>query len=193
MSNVLNPILELLDPRALAGKIDRPHDDALYSYRGPQGIPSSFQEFRDWLRQYYEYHYDTAIGAGYRPPEEVSAGSAMQAVESAFGNRGGIEGAFQTAVIGMEQGLHSSFVAIATFLRETHRKWYMRWVIDTYIDPLDFDKKVALVRSLQKTYPVPDGYAGKRPEELTSNHYALVMDLVQRMKSYIPAYYVSKS
>ncbi len=49
------------------------------------------------------------------------------------------------------------------------------------------------MRSLQKTYPVPEGYAWKRPEELASNHYALVMDLVQRPKSYIPTYYVPKS
>ena len=117
-------------------------------------------------------------------------GSAVDAVESAFGNRGGVEGAFYNAVVGSDFGLHASHQAIASFLKETHRKYYVRWVIDTYIDPLNFDQKVAVVRSLLKRSPSPgDSFAPKKPEELAVDYKALIVELVKRLRTFVPTYY----
>jgi len=190
MSTVLDAIEEALGPIAMAERIDRPHDDALFSYRRADAIPKDFGEYREMLREYYEYHYKATIGKNYDAPMEISMGSAVDAVESAFGNRGGVEGAFNNAVMGSDFGLHGSHQAIAQFLKETHRKYYVRWVIDSYVDPLSFDQKVALVRSLLKRYPSPgDGFMQKRPEELAADYKALIVELMKRLKTYVPTYY----
>ncbi|MHC4503439.1 MAG: hypothetical protein ACYTFI_09050 [Planctomycetota bacterium] len=190
MPKALDAIMAVLDPRAMAEKIDRPHDDALFAYRGPAGVPKDFGEFRERLRNYYEYHYKATIGKNYDAPVEITMGAAVDAVESTFGNRGGVEGAFANAVIGTDHGMHGSREAIAHFLKETHRKYYVRWVIDTYIDPLDFDQKVAVVRSLLKRYASPgDTFVQKKPEELAVDYKALIVELVKRLKTFVPTYY----
>ncbi len=104
-----------------------------------------------------------------------------------------IEGAYDIARIGDSGGIYASYEAIAHYLREYHRKAYIRCVIDKHINPLDFSQKVALVRSLQKRFPAPGGtYVQKKPEELASNHYALIIDLARRLRNYAPTYYSVK-
>ncbi len=66
----------------------------------------------------------------------------------------------------------------------------MRWVIDTQINPLRFEEKVAVVRSLLKGFPSPgEGYVQRRPEELASDYYELLVELMKRLTSYVPTYF----
>ncbi len=195
MSNVVEAILKAVDPRVMGEAVDRPHDDALFSYRGGSAVPRSFPEFQEMLRGYYEYHCAVAYGKGtpFPFPEEISFEQALAHVESVYGNQGGIEGAYENARSGANRGIYGAYAAISDRLRELHRRAYVKYVVDKLVNPVDFGQKVALVRAIRKTYRLPiEGYDQKSPEELASNHYAVVMDLMQQQQRNVPTYARSK-
>ena len=177
----LNAIMKLLDPRVIAEKIDSPHSFARHSYPFDGSMPTSFQDFQKRLQSYYKHHC-AAIGIG-KFPDEISNHNAMKIVENAFSDRGGIRYAYQNTVTGMDNGMAALHDAIANVLQEQHRTSYIRFVIDTHIDPLDFDQKVAVVRELLETYYIPwSVYDRVSPEELATNHYAILFSLVQHLE-----------
>ena len=195
MSDVVKAILEAVDPRVMGDAVDRPHDDALFSYRGSTSVPGSFPAFQQMLRGYYEYHCAVAYGKGtpFPFPEEISFEQALAHVESVYGNQGGIEGAYENARSGQNRGIYGAYAAIADRLKELHRRAYVRYVVDKLVNPVDFKQKVALVKAIRKTYRLPvDGYQKKPAEELASNHYAIVMDLMKQLQHSVPAYAQSK-
>jgi hypothetical protein len=180
MASKLKTIMKLLDPIVIAKKIDFLHERARLSYRIDDSPPQSFLDFRKGLQAYYAHHC-AAIGMG-EMPDEISGRIVINMVESAFSDQGGIRGAFEIARIGIGGGMYSLLDAIADTLREQHRRDYIRYVIDTNIDPLDFDQKVAVVRELQEYFNCGNGYPKTSPEELAANHYALFFSLVQHLK-----------
>jgi hypothetical protein len=186
MSGMLETILELLDPRIVAESINIPHAYARNSYP-PQPQPQSFYEFRDMLQAYYRHHCITTK-QGYPELKEMSTGKALDIVKAAFGNQGGIDGAYKIAHGGIGDGIYTSFDAIAKHLKNDHLNKYIQHIIDNYINPVSFEQRVALVRSIMKEFPAPGEYDKKTPEELANNYYALVTGLVQRMMSEIPLY-----
>jgi len=193
MGDVLNTILKLLDLRVMAEEVDRPHDNAFYSYRLKRTVPRSYSEFQEIIQAYWEYHYAATMSKGGRLREEISFGRAAEIVERAFGNQGGLVGAYENALVGTNRGMYASLEAIANALKEAHRRDYVRWVIDAYISPLDFAQRVAVVRALQKQCPgLGKSYVPKSPEELAASYYELIVEFVQKSRGYVPTYYTVK-
>jgi len=109
----------------------------------------------------------------------VNLGSkALDIVNEAFSRNGGEKAAYIEASTGTRGGLRYVFDMIAEHLKRDERDKYVRMVLKTTIDPLDFESKTAVVRTLLSRIQtaLPESFDETEPERLATHLDILVQD-----------------
>jgi hypothetical protein len=186
MDNAFDRMMPHLDPRTIALVVDIPHEQARNSY-GIVEEPRSMHDFQSKITDFY-VHICESTGMGARSKEHAFA-EATQIVENAFGNNGGLEGAYEIARVGSSRGIYQSFEAIANYLREEARRHYIRYIIDTHIAADSFDEKVKVIREILDTYKTYGNTFGVvRPESLAHDYYGFIANVIQNQIKNVPIY-----
>jgi len=171
----LAQILDMMDDEAIAEAVDIPNDEARQSYPLERNTVDSYQEFHEEITMYYQHHILHAIGNPVMPVF-LASGLARDIVDIAFQRQGGLEAAYRNARTGRFGGLAGSFDAICQTLKQEHEEKYMEHIFNTFIDPLNYEDHVELMRQYLERFGnfLPDEESRRTPEDLARNAKELI-------------------
>ncbi|MBK7090663.1 MAG: hypothetical protein IPH59_02905 [bacterium] len=100
----------------------------------------------------------------------------MELLRRAFSNSGEEKGAYVEAVDGTRGGLRLIYDEMTRHLKEEERRKYVRMVLKTAIDPLDFTTKTNLIKSLieQLGPTLPPEIHNQPPERYAADYEPII-------------------
>jgi hypothetical protein len=143
----INSLLAHLDERAIAQRIGIRHDEARLNYHLRSNTVTDFEQFRDNITDYYNYHYTSCIsnGGGLSPSEAY--GRAKELLEREYRKRrGDIVSAFNNAHDGTNGGMRVVLDTIAEALKAEAVERYITDAFDRHITPNSWEQKVDMIR-----------------------------------------------
>ena len=171
MAKSIRELFRLLHINVITEKVDRPHSMIRENWRTPTYVPEDYNEAVDILTHYYQYHHQAWMG-GPVMPADMAFGHVREALEKA---QGGYVQAMKQALAGREGGLVARVDAIAEEIKQDATEKYVIWVLSTFVAPMDFDSKVALMSEYLNEYAhVLPGEKLMSPYELAANFDAFV-------------------
>jgi len=194
----LNQLFELLDEEVIARTVSINHDRAREQYPLGDMVINSFQDFEEEITLYYQYHFAQTIGGnGAIMADEAAAWYARSIVEGYFRRRGEglnpLETGYRTAVTGTNGGIRFIINLIADSLKRSQEEQYIEHVINTNIDPTDYNGHINLMREYIQTYSqyISDDIRLKPPELLAVEYKQLIklhVEVINRMRNPIAVY-----
>lgn len=177
MSRNLNidTILDELDKETILKKIHNPHYEARGFYQMKKTTVSSYNEFLDEVQSYYKYHYKKVISPSL-PLEAMVFGEIKEILVRYYGS---IASAQRLAEKGDSGGLIDVFNKINEALIKKHEKMYVDYIIDTYIDPTDYE----LISDLMTQFM--SKYRDVFPEEMRNRN---LPHIVHNYRKYLEAH-----
>ena len=193
----LNELFELLDEQVIAQVVSIKHDRAREQYPLENITIDSFQDFENEIVLYYQYHFSETIGnSDIIMAPEAAYSYARQIIEGHFRRHGELnplEGAYRIARTGTNGGLRYIIDIIAGSLKRSQEMQYTEYIIDSYIDPVDYDAHIELMREYLQRYRdyIPADMRLKSPELLPVEYKQLIklhVDIVNRIRNTMARY-----
>ena len=193
----LNQTFELLGNEVIAQVVSVHHDRAREEY--PLEITvRSFEDLKEELILYYQWHFSRTIGNGAEIAPEAAWEYCRNIIESYFrrrrgGELNGLEAAYRMVRQGTDGGLRLLINLIADSLKRSQEEQYVEHVIDSNIDPMDFESHINLMREYIRRYSdyLPPDMRVKRPELLARDYKQLIKihcEVLNRIRSNIGVY-----
>lgn len=173
----LSMILKELDPENISYKVSRIHDAMRELYVVQRITVQNFEEFMEEITKFYQHQFSAVISGGHVDvPDWIASGFAREIVDKAFSRLGGLEGAYMIASKGIEGGLRTVIDSIYKAIKEQQEEQYINHVLITYVDPLDWDDRIELMRQYLNRFgrSLPEGARIKSPEELAANYEEII-------------------
>lgn len=188
----LTAILQHLEPVHLAEVVDLPQDAAREHYPLNKLRVQSYPEFRSEVGRFFIYQYQAVMASGVAMPGYMAEGFAFEILESAFGSVGGLPGAYHIASTGAafrdgRGGLAAICDVIYLALKKETRERYIDYVLRTFVNPLDWNDRVALMRAYLKRYGrYATSGSAKSAEELATRHEDIIRMHVEVLNAISP-------
>jgi len=158
-------IMQHLNPRVIIEKVETPHNEARGKYVLRSPVVRSYQEFEAVLVDYLNHHMKELYGSSL-PPALLLA-QARELLEQSEG----FENSAYIALSGANGGVGYVLNNLAEGYKHKHKKAYFEYIMDTYIDQLDFSQVVELCRELKdklsRFSPQPFNYIS--PEQMAAD------------------------
>ena len=141
-------ILTEIDADALTASVSSPIDNARAAYVMGSVVAKSNDEFNDLIASFYSHllrHTCSLSG----PIDSKAAGAeGFALVERTFLKRGGPQGALAEAQNATNGGLRFVFDMMTEQFKQEQQEKRVNFVLNSQLDPLDWDGKVALIKAL---------------------------------------------
>jgi hypothetical protein len=175
-STALDVILTEIDAGTLATKIGKPIDAARACYRMEAITVDSAEEFSDAITALFLHLLRHTRAVVSIVNEHAIAGGALALLGRAFARRGGENAARAEARDGFHGGLRLVLDLMTDQYKFEEQAKHVSQVFDQALDPLDWNAKVALVKTLlQRIGPLlPADLQAEPPERFAKNMQALV-------------------
>lgn len=134
-----------LDSRVLAGVSDI-HDRTLLSYRLESNRVEDFNTFTLLIGDYVNHHFQEAFESSF--PETHAQEMGKEILEGNRKTGGTLLSAYHNAQTGLNGGVRTVLEAIADYFKEEALRRFINGVIDTIVNPDDWNEKVELVTEL---------------------------------------------
>lgn len=147
---LLGYFLEALSAENIAREIYRPIDEARASYQMDSIQASDHKEFNESITAFYIHIYNHLekfkgfIAIGQAMP------GALDLLQNTFQNHGGINAAYSEGLNPVKGGLRYIFDLMTERLKLEAKEKHIRTVFKGTLDPLDFDKKIAIINAFMK-------------------------------------------
>lgn len=165
-------IMQHLHPKVIIEKCDLPHDTARGKYVLQSSIVRNHMEFENTIIDYVRFHMNELYG--FSPPPDQALFRARQFIDSSLG----FDNAVFIGLSGTEGGMPNILNQICEGFKKEAKSAYYTYIIDTYIDFLNFAEIVEVMREfkaglggyspLSTTYIEPEAMAGHYKEILWS-------------------------
>jgi hypothetical protein len=181
---LIDQMLELLNERKIAREVSWAHNDARGAYTLPRTIVDSFDEFCEIIGDYYAYHFARCLGPGSYLSKRVAVQEAREIIEREYRREGGIEAAFRDARDGDNRGLLRHLDLICDAMRNREVERYVRHVFDALVAPVDWDRKVQLIREYiaRCDASLAQDIDRNTPERYAADYQALVRAYVEGLR-----------
>ena len=152
--SVLNKILNLVDAAVLAHAIDRPLDAAFGSFVFEQSEQPSHDDFNETLQRFYQHLNQH----GLRRPRTLSHATALRDVLWLLDGhyRGhettGYDAAHLDASSYGKDGIIIVLEQLVQIIKAIERTHYISWIINTTIDPSDWQRKNQVVEEILRRF-----------------------------------------
>ena len=145
---LLKHLVDELSAESIARNLLLPIDTARAGYVSDRVTVESFEEFLDCVTAFYAHilRHRRQL-SGIEDHNRVGP-DALELLRRAFSNSGEENGAYVEAVDGTRGGLRFIYDEMTRHLKEEERRKYVRMILKTAIDPLDFTTKTNLIKSL---------------------------------------------
>ena len=173
-------VMQHLHPRVIIEKVETPHDAARGKYVLRNPVVRSYQEFEAVIIDYMDHHMKELYGNSL-PPDLLLA-QARELLEQAEG----FENMAYTALSGAQGGIGYVLNNLAESYKHRHKKAYFEYIMDTYIDQLDFGQVVELCREFQSRLsgfsPQPFSYIP--PEQMAGDFKKILWNYIDSLTRY---------
>ncbi len=173
---LLKHLIDELSAESIARNLLLPIDTARAGYVADRVTVESFEEFLDCITAFYA-HLLRHRGQLSRLEDHSHVGpDALELLRRAFSSSGEEKGAYIEAVDGTRGGLRFIYDEMTRHLKEEERRKYVRMVLKTAIDPLDFTTKTNLIKSLieQLGPALPPEIHDQPPERYASDYEPII-------------------
>ena len=187
----IGKMLDRLDAEHIARAVSDDHYNARATYSGhSKNTVADHAEFSHVICDYYRHHFSLTIvrsvtlrGGTVSLPDHWVSSEAWRLVDQSYRDYGGYEGAYRNARSGVAGGMHGVLNGIADMLRSQQEQQYIKHVLHTSVDPMDFEGKVELVRQYLDRfggYLSPDERACS-PADLARNFEDFIEDSARKI------------
>ncbi len=174
-------LFRLLHPQALIDRTEKPFDTALGLFNLASSTASSYHEFEGLVVRYMT-HVEHRIYNSSLPPEML-LNKARRFLAAAMGS---FDEAVFLAMSGAAGGCMRVLMSITEGYKQEAKAALIEYVISTYIDPLDFDQAVEVMRGLKAKLAAyhPQPFAFVQPEMMAANYQAVIRQYVESLSQY---------
>jgi len=185
---MLQAVLSEINADALASLIGQPIDSARASYVMDSVTVNSHDDFNHTVTSFYVHLMRHAQKATDSIDSNTAGAEAFTLLEKAFSGKGGFQAALNEARHPTRGGLRFVIDLITEQFKREEQEKHINRVLKTAIDPLDWEGKVELIRTLlERLAPnLPVDIASQPPEMFTGNYETVVRAYVEsfdQMKS----------
>jgi hypothetical protein len=185
---MLQTVLSEINAEALASLIGQPIDSARASYVMDSVTVNSHDDFNHTVTSFYVHLMRHAQKATDSIDSNTAGAEAFTLLEKAFSGKGGFQAALNEARNPTRGGLRFVIDLITDQFKREEQEKHINRVLKTAIDPLDWEGKVELMRTLlERLAPnLPVDIASQPPEMFTGNYETVVRAYVEsfdQMKS----------
>jgi len=165
----LDEIVKMLDERVIAMKIGLKHVVSLRDYNLKKLVVADYTELMDETTKFYQYQMARTRHGGVVMSEWVAHNSVRKLLESAFGQMGGLEGAFDIASNGTEDAMMTVIRVIYEAIKKEDEEAYIEWILRTYVNPLNPGERIEVMAQYLERFGryLPPGTRVKSPQELS--------------------------
>jgi hypothetical protein len=148
--SLLSFFIEALSAENIAREIYRPIDEARASYQMDSIQASDHKEFNESITAFYIHLYrHLEQFRGFIAMGQAMPG-ALDLLQNTFQNHGGINAAYSEGLNPVRGGLRYIFDLMTERLKLEAKEKHIRTVFKGTLDPLDFDKKIAMIKAFMK-------------------------------------------
>lgn len=187
---ILGTILSEIDVDNLCVKISHPIDNARSSFLMESVTADSYEVFNEVISSYF-IHLLNHTRQIIDPIEvEVVRSEATALLERAFSSKGGLGAAWAEARDATQGGLRFVLDSMTDQFKREENEKYVGYVLKSAMDPLDWERKVEIVRNLISRLQnyLPPEIKSNPPERYASNFNEIVkvyVNSIDQFKSYI--------
>jgi len=181
---VLNKILDELDELYIVKNITKKHYEARNKFSDREMTVPDDTEFDNMIAEYYNYQYSRCISGGSDLPRSISAGEAKKRIERKYKSKGlDMLNAYYDGKNGENGGMFGIYDIISNALIEEAKEHHIRDVIARFIQPSNFDEKVAIIKEIFKWIGPEKHYIDyDHPERYVHNYEELIKIIAESMK-----------
>jgi len=169
---LLQLLLGELSPENISHEVLMPIDNARASYIIEKISVESYEEFLDTITAFYVHilRYNGKLSGAV--DDNLIAPHALDLLKRSFSDEGEEKGAYSEAKSCTKGGLRYIFDCMTHCLKMEERDKYVRMVLKTTIDPLDFKAKTDLIKALmtQLGSALPEEIRTQPPERFATNY-----------------------
>ncbi len=181
----INSLLGYLDERAIARNVAIPHDEKRMQYHLSSNTVTDWDQFRDIITGYYNYHYTGCVSRGGRLSSGEAYGRATELLEKEYRKKGrDIVSAFNDSHDGTNGGLRSVLDIICEAIKAESVERYVRDMFDRHVAPNSWDQKVDMIRQFI-AYAGPylsSSIVVSQPERYAQNYSELIRSYVEGLR-----------
>jgi len=174
--SLLEYFLSELSAENIAREIYNPIDEARASYQMDSIQAGNHEEFNESITAYYIHIYrhlgrfDGIVSIGQALP------GALDLLQRAFQNHGGINAAYSEGVNPVKGGLRYIFDLMTERLKLEEKEKHITAVFKGTLDPLDFDKKVSVIKAFMKRVGpnLPEQIRDYSPEQYATDYEIII-------------------
>ena len=170
-------VMQHLHPRVIIEKVETPHNEARGKYVLRSPVVRGAQEFEAVIIDYMDHHLRELHGNSLSP--DLLMAQARELLEQSEG----FDNLRYIALSGANGGIGYVLNVLAEAYKKRHKKAYFTYVIDTYIDELNFSQVVELCREFQDRLrgfsPQPFSYIS--PEAMAADFKAILWRYIETL------------
>lgn len=174
-------LVRLLHPRVLIQRTEEPFDTALGMFTLKSSTVKSYHEFEGMLIAYMD-HVEQRMGNASYPPHRL--------IDKARRFLTALLGSYEEAVFLAMSGAKGGCMYVLSVINEGYKQEekaaLVEYVINTYIDPLDFDQAVEVMEGLRGKLAAycPQPFAFIKPETMAANYKDVIKQYVESVSQY---------
>ena len=171
---ILDEVLKLLSEANLSRKIDEPIDRevAVFQIKPDKGI--EYKNFIGTIGQFIRCIYQSALGQ--RLTTSQSQAEAISLLEIGYPNS--CEDGYHMAYIDAKDDIIPVLQQIAIIVKTRMRSRYIKWVLNRYIDPLNWSLKYKILDTLrERSFLLPSNVARLPSCQLIGEIDKLLLDV----------------
>jgi len=166
---IIQQIVAMLDETHVSRLIDEPIDAAWEQFQCPADTPRSHRHFNSLLAAFVMHIYRRGLACPRRLSQAQARDEALALLEQGY--EGGPGKRYEAAMLDASLGgMPVVLTHLAQIIKDRQRQEYVRWVFTRQIDPIDWDLRCAVVRTLMSTWvdlvPPPPMIGCLTPEEM---------------------------
>jgi len=181
MTTSINEIMKHLDPRIILEKTLIPHDTARCKFQLASSIVGSSKEFENVLIQYMDHHLKEVYSHSEAP--HILLAKARNYMEQA---KIKYEEAQYSALFGSNGGLNNVLNQICAGIQQEERMAYFTYVMNTFIDSLNFSQKVDLMREMKSKLAAFSSPSAQylEPEAMAHEYREVIFQYIEQLMQY---------
>ncbi len=173
-------VMRHLHPKAIIEKTEIPNDNARAGCTLQSSIVGNYAEFENNLIAYVAYHTEKVFGSA--PPPEFCLDKARKFLESSIG----FDNAVFVALSGTDGGMPHILNQLNDGFKKEAKQAYFTYVVNTFIDPLNFEETVQLMRELKQkigSYS-PQSFGYIEPEAMAAHYKEILWNYIDSLTRY---------
>lgn len=177
---IFQNLMHHLHPKVIIEKVEQPHDTARGKYVLNSSIVRSYAEFEKEIINYTDHHIKEIYGNPF--PPDLVLGKARNYLENSMN----FKNAVFTGMSGTDGGMNNVLNNIADGFKQEAKKAYFQYIIDSFVDPLNFSQVVELMREFKNKLGAYSSqpFSFVEPESMASDYESIIWQYIDSLSKH---------